>query len=74
MDLLAVVCSFIMKVYITYEKDGYGGTQVDRVFLNESDVRLYVTTEIMANNSKTPGELAKMQEEQYEVHEVIESL
>jgi len=62
------------KVYITYEKDGYGGTQVDRVFLNESDVRLYVTTEIIANNSKTPEELAKRQEEQYEVHEIIESL
>lgn len=63
-----------MKIYITYEKDGYGGIHVDRVFLNESDVRLYVTTEIMANNSKTPEELAKNQEKQYEVHEVIESL
>ncbi len=63
-----------MKVFITYEKDGYGGTQVDRVFLNESDVRLYVTTEIMTNNSKTPEELEKKQEQRYEVHEVIESL
>ena len=57
-------CSFIMKVYITYEKDGYGGTQVDRVFLHESDARVYVTTEIMVNNSKTPEELAKKQEKQ----------
>jgi DNA-directed RNA polymerase beta' subunit len=31
-------------------------------------------TEIMANNSKTTEELAKRQEEQYEVHELIESL
>jgi hypothetical protein len=63
-----------MKVYITYEKDGYGGVQVDRVFLHESDARVYVTTEIMANTSKTPDELAKKQEEHYEVHEVIEAL
>ena len=63
-----------MEVQITYEKDGYGDTQVDRVFLHESDARLYVTTEIMANNSKTPEELAKKQERQYDVHEVIESL
>jgi hypothetical protein len=34
-------------------EDDYGGTQVDRVFLNESDVRLYVTTEIMANFKNT---------------------
>lgn len=63
-----------MKVYITYEKDGYGGTQVDRVFLNESDVRLYVTTEIMVDNSKTPEDLAKKQEEHYEIHDVVECL
>jgi len=63
-----------MKVYITYEKDGYGGTQVDKVFLNESSARGYVTTPIMVNNSKTFEELAKKQEEHYEVHEVIESL
>lgn len=63
-----------MKVYITYEKDGYGGVRVDRVFLHESDARVYVTTEIMANTSKTPDELAKKQEEHYEVHEVIEAL
>jgi len=44
------------------------------VFLHKSDARLYVTTEIMANNSKTPEELAKKQEGQYDVHEVIESL
>ena len=63
-----------MEVQITYEKDGYGDTQLDRVFLHKSDARLYVTTEIMANNSKTPEELAKKQERQYDVHEVIESL
>ena len=63
-----------MKVYITYEKDSYGRVQVDRVFLHESDARVYVTTEIMANISKTPEELAKMQEEHYEVHNVIEAL
>jgi hypothetical protein len=63
-----------MKVYITYEKDGFGGAQVDRVFMNETDVRLYVTTEVMANNSRTAEELAKKQEEHYEVHEVVKSL
>jgi hypothetical protein len=63
-----------MKVYITYEKDGYGGIQVDKVFLNESAVRGYVTTPIMVNNAKTFEELAKKQEEHYEVHEVDESL
>jgi len=35
---------------------------------------MYVTTEIMVNNSKTPEELAKKQEGQYEVHEIVESL
>jgi hypothetical protein len=63
-----------MKVYITYEKDGYGGMQVDKVFLNESAARKYVTTPIMVNNAKTFEALAKMQEEHYEVHEVDESL
>ena len=63
-----------MKVYITYEKDGYGGTQVDKIFLNESAVRGYVTTPIMVDNAKTFEELAKIQEEHYEVHEVDESL
>jgi len=60
-----------MKVYITYNENGYGGTQVDRVFLREIDVRKYVITEVMLTNSKTPEELAKMQEDQYEEHEVI---
>jgi len=63
-----------MKVFITYEKNGYSGTQVDRVFLNESDAQLYVTTEIMANNSKTPEELSEKQKQHYEVHDVIETI
>lgn len=63
-----------MKVYITYEKDGYGGVQVDRVFLNESAARGYVTTAIMVKNAKYFEELAKIQEEHFEVYEVDESL
>ena len=63
-----------MKIFITFEKDGFGGTQVDKVFLNESAVRGYVTTPIMINNAKTFEVLAKMQEEHFEVYEVDESL
>ena len=62
-----------MTVYITYEKDGYGGTQVDKVFLNESDVRLYVTTDTMIKLAKSKEDLIKMQENQYEKHEIVES-
>lgn len=63
-----------MKVYVTYENDCFDGKQIDSVFLNESDVRKYVTTEMMLKNSKTLEELVKMQEEQYDVYEVIEHL
>lgn len=63
-----------MKIYITFEKDGFGGTQVDKVFLNESAVRGYVTTAIMVKNAKDLEELTKIQEEHFEVHEVDESL
>ena len=62
-----------MIVYITYEKDGYGGTQVDKVLLNESDVRLYVTTDTMIKLAKSKEDLIKMQEKQYEKHEIVES-
>ena len=62
-----------MKVYITFEKDGFGGYQVDKVFLNESAARGYVTTATIINNAKTFEELAKIQEEHFEVHDVDES-
>jgi hypothetical protein len=31
-----------MKVYIVYEKDGYEGEQVDKVFANEADAQDHV--------------------------------
>lgn len=61
-----------MKVYITYEKDGYGNRQVDKIFVSEESVRLYVTNDAMVDRAKTVEELAKMQEEQFEVCEVID--
>ena len=63
-----------MKVYITFEKDGYNGIQVDRVFRNKSDAQLYVVTELMARKAKNEIELNKMTDEHIEEHEIIEKL
>ena len=63
-----------MKVYLTFEKDGYGGIQVDRVFENKSDARMYVVTEFMIDKAKDLTELYKMTDKHIEEHEVIEKL
>ncbi len=60
-----------MKVYITYKKDKYGSYSVDKVFAKEIDVKKYVITKAMINDSETPEELEKKAKVLYEIHKVI---
>ena len=62
------------KVYITFMKDGYGGIQVDRVFKNRKDARIYVVTDFMAQTASNEEELHKMMDKHIEEHEVIQQL
>lgn len=40
-----------MKVYITYEKDGYGGQQVEKVFGNEALAQAHIISTRFSTNS-----------------------
>lgn len=40
-----------MRVYITYEKDGYGGEQVDLVFANEAEAQDHVISNKFLGNA-----------------------
>jgi len=44
-----------MKVYITYEKDGYDGEQVEKVFARKSDAQDYVIANTFALNMAYAG-------------------
>lgn len=65
-----------MKVYVIFETLASGEDnkrEIDRVFLNKEDARLYVVTEEMAYNSK--GDSWKQEADKlFEEHEVIEKL
>lgn len=39
-----------MEVFVTYEKDGYNGEQVEKVFANESDAQDHVIDSVFGLN------------------------
>ena len=41
----------IMKVYVIYEKDGFGGSEVAQIFASRNIAREYVIDEIFAGNN-----------------------
>jgi hypothetical protein len=63
-----------MIIYIVYEDNGFGGSQVDRVFDNITSARNYVMTEYMVNRAKNENELHKMCDENIEEHTVLTML
>lgn len=63
-----------MKVYITYEKDGYEGEQVELVFANEADAQNHVIETKFKGNlyyaKKEKHELQELALEYIEAHDV----
>lgn len=65
-----------MKVYVTYEKDGYGGQQVEKVFINKHNAVSFVVESRLKDNGafrdKTESELRALAENHIEEHPLIE--
>lgn len=64
-----------MKVYITFEKDGYNGEQVENVFAHEADAQDHViTTKFGLNMAYADMGIHELEEkalefiEEHEVH------
>lgn len=64
-----------MKVYITYEEDGYNGDQVEKVFSDESIAQNYIiATRFVANSFYADMKKHKLEEfalKYIEEHDVI---
>lgn len=62
-----------MKVYVTYQDNGFGGSQVSKIFAHEQDLRDHLIKEL-----KIKGDLSneqhvnRMISGHYEIHEVID--
>ena len=70
-------CERHIIVYIVYEKDGYDGIQVDKVFNNRPSARMYVVTDFMVEKAKNQAELDKLCDlhiEEYNVLSMIDSV
>ena len=66
-----------MKVYITFEKDGYGGEQIEKVFAGKADAQGHVIeTKFRFNMAYADMERHELEEKALgyiEEHEVIEA-
>lgn len=66
-----------MNVYVTYEKDGYNGQQVEKVFASEADAQDWVIESRFSRNSyydgKEPHELQEEALGYIEEHEIVEN-
>lgn len=64
-----------MKVYVVYEKDGFGGSEVAQVFSSQSIAREYVIDEIFSKNkayqNKTENVLNNCADQYIHEHEVL---
>ena len=64
-----------MKVYITYEKDGFGGLKVEKVFSCRSDATSHIINNFFGSNeyytSRTRIENEVMASDFIEEHEVV---
>jgi len=63
-----------MIVYIVYEDNGNGGSQVDRIFDNITSARQYAVTELMTDKANNQAELDEMCDIHIEEHKVLTML
>lgn len=61
----------IMEVYVTYESNGYGGSQVSKIFADKDDLRNYLIKELGLKENLSNEQLDRMINEHYEVHNII---
>jgi len=64
-----------MKVYITFEKDGYGGDRVEKVFKSKHKAQYWVIDSCLRDSLpsvKDEGELLKRSLQYIEVYEVVD--
>jgi len=66
-----------MTVYVTFEKDGYDGTQIEMVFADEATAQDHVIDTKFKNNGfydgKEKHELEELALEHIEAHEVFQN-
>ena len=66
-----------MKVYVTFQKDGYGGEQIEKVFAAKADAQDHIITTKFRRNMVYAGmgrhELEEKALGYIEEHEVIEA-
>ena len=61
-----------MKVYVTYEDNGHGGSQVSKIFAYKQDLRDYLVKELnVTGDLSNEQHVNRMISEHYEVHELI---
>ena len=63
----------IMEVYVTYESNGYGGSQVSKIFADKDDLRNYLIKELGLKENLSNEQLDRMINEHYEVHNIIDT-
>ena len=61
----------IMEVYVTYESNGYGGSQVSKIFADKNDLRKYLIQELDLKENLSNEQVDRMINEHYEVHDII---
>ena len=62
-----------MEVYVTYESNGYGGSQVSKIFADKDDLRNYLIKELGLKENLSNEQLDRMINEHYEVHNIIDT-
>jgi len=66
-----------MNVYVTFEKNGYDGTQIEKIFADEADAQDHIIETQFKNNGfykkMERHELEEMALGQIETHEVLAS-
>lgn len=60
-----------MKVYVTYEDNGFGGSKVSKIFAHEQDLRDYLIEELKIKNTDNEQHVNRMINMYCEIHELI---
>lgn len=60
-----------MNVYVVYEDNGCGGTQVSEVFAREESLRKYLIKELNIKNADNEQHVNKMIDGHYDVYELV---
>jgi hypothetical protein len=60
-----------MNVYVIYEDNGYGGSQVSKIFAHKQDLRDYLIKKLNIQNTDNEQHVNRMMNGHYETHELI---